>query len=255
VSVVALRLRTLLVGLGERDGDDDAMALASRLAEPGGDVVPVHVHPPHRWARSPAHGLIEAAEGRGAELIVLGSGRTAPDGRLAPSRTALQVLQGAGCPVAVAPRGYREQGPFRHIGIAFDGSDEAEAALRVGYDLAVRDHAAVTLYWTISDGRVAMAGMPAPELDEWTHLQRREAQDALDVAADSAPAGVNPETVLLRGDPGPDIVLVSDGIVDLLVTGSRGLGPFQRALSGSVSEQVLLGASAPVLIVPRTAIR
>jgi nucleotide-binding universal stress UspA family protein len=255
VRTVTAGLHTVIVGLGEREGDDDAMALAVRLVDPdGGAVVPVHVHPPHRWARSPARGLIEAAEERGADLIALGPGRTAPDGRLAPSRTALQVLHGARCPVAVAPRAYRERGPFRHIGIAYDGTDEATAALRAGYGLAARDHAAVTLYWTIRDGRVGTAGMPSLELDKWTQQERRAAQDALDVAADTAPDGVNPETVLLRGDPGRDIIQESDGIVDLLVTGSRGLGPVQRALSGSVSEQLLLGASAPVLIVPRTAV-
>ena len=42
-----------------------------------------------------------------------------------------------------------------------------------------------------------------------------------------------------------------EGIVDLLVTGSRSYGPVQRALLGSVSEALTEGASHPVLVVPR----
>ena len=37
---------------------------------------------------------------------------------------------------------------------------------------------------------------------------------------------------------------------DLLVTGSRSQGPMQRALLGSVSEQLAEGASLPVIIAP-----
>ena len=84
---------------------------------------------------------------------------------------------------------------------------------------------------------------------------RREAQAALDAAAGTAPADVNPRTMLLHGEPGDVIRTACDGIVDLLVTGSRSYGPMQRALLGSVSEALTDGASHPVLVVPRVGIR
>jgi nucleotide-binding universal stress UspA family protein len=47
------------------------------------------------------------------------------------------------------------------------------------------------------------------------------------------------------------IIVAYDGIVDLLVTGSRGYGPLQRALLGSVAEALMEGAPYPVLVLPR----
>src|SRR5215213_5658328 len=59
-------------------------------------------------------------------------------------------------------------------------------------------------------------GQPAPEVDQYAQAQRVRAQEQLDDAADEAPPGVNPRTVLLRGDPAAEIARASDGIVDLL---------------------------------------
>jgi nucleotide-binding universal stress UspA family protein len=56
---------------------------------------------------------------------------------------------------------------------------------------------------------------------------------------------------MLSGEPGPAIVNAVDGIVDLLVCGSRSYGPVQRALLGSVSSTLLEGATHPVLVLPR----
>jgi nucleotide-binding universal stress UspA family protein len=59
--------------------------------------------------------------------------------------------------------------------------------------------------------------------------------------------------VVLYGPPGKVIRDACDGVVDLLVTGSRGYGPMQRALLGSVSEALTDGARYPVLVLPRNA--
>jgi len=247
---------TIVIGLAERDGDDDAMALAIQLVDPeGAELVRCHVDLRHPWVGSPARGLVQRIELREADLVVVGSGRRAAAGRLLPTRTARQLVEHAPCPVAIAPHGYQGSGAFLHIGVAYDGTPEADRALELAYALAARDGAAVTLYWTIPDGRVAYAGMPAPEVDEEEQRTRMHAQDALDDAADRAPAGVNPETILLRGDPATDIGTAADGIVDLLVTGSRAPGPVRRMLGDSISEQLVICATQPVLIVPRASLR
>jgi nucleotide-binding universal stress UspA family protein len=105
------------------------------------------------------------------------------------------------------------------------------------------------------DGRVGVAGLPAPEIDRAWQQERVGAQEQLDAAADLAPAGVDPETVLLRGDPARKIASAADGVLDLLITGSRGQGPVARAFAGSTSQSLLLAATCPVLIVPRAGSR
>jgi nucleotide-binding universal stress UspA family protein len=226
----------------------DAAALAAQLAGAREATRTVELHRRsigHRAARD----LAQEAERDGADLIVLGSRADAPDGRIWPPRTTMQLLREAPCAVAVAPAGYEGAGPFRHLGVAYDGSPEAEAALAAAYGLAERDASAITLYRIMVDGRPSYAGVP--EIDRAWQLERVAAQEQLDAAADLAPAGVNPETVLLRGDPARAIAAAADGVLDLVIAGSRGQGPMARAFAGSTSESLLLSATCPVLIVPR----
>jgi nucleotide-binding universal stress UspA family protein len=135
----------------------------------------------------------------------------------------------------------RETSAFHHVGVAYDGSPEARHALAVAYDIAACHSSAVTLFCAVGEAETDL------------RRARLHAGTALDAAADSAPPGVNPQTVLLRGPAGRVIREACDGVVDLLVTGSRGYGPLQRALAGSVSDALTEGAPHPVLIVPRPA--
>jgi len=280
--------RRVLVGLDGSESAGEALALAQRLVEPDGVLilacVDVHrpFHLPHahgqpaaaevlaaaraevesdvaitcveRDAASAARGLTEIGEEERAEVAVLGSRRPAPEGRVSPGRTALRLLQGGPCAVAVAPAGAHDRDRFRHVGVAYDGSPEAGAALAAAYAIAARDGAAASLFYTIVIPGGAYEGMGAQEVDNAKQAQRLRAQEQLDAAADEAPEGVNPRTVLLHGLAGQEIARACDGVVDLLFTGSRGYGPMHRALAGSVSEALLLAATHPVVVMPRSCI-
>jgi nucleotide-binding universal stress UspA family protein len=205
-----------------------------------------------RAAGSGARGLNELAEEERAELLVLGS-HVGPDGRITPGSTTMRLLQGAPCAIAIAPRGLRERERLHHVGVAYDGSDEARHALALAYALAARDGAAVTIYRAIPRVGSHYAGSVARELDAAVQRQRLDAQGQLDEAADAAPPGVNPRTVLVHAEP-EGVAREAEGIVDLLITGSRGYGPMQRVFMGSASEAILLDATQPVLLVPRTSL-
>jgi nucleotide-binding universal stress UspA family protein len=276
-----MAFRHVIVAFDGSPQGDDALALALRLRDPDqGELTLACVVPGGRWhvgahahrpdavvpgeierlfsdacarvippgirvrrrapiAPSPARGLTELAESEDADLIVIGSSRHAEPGRIRLERTAGRLLQGAPCAVAITPGGLRSIEPIRHVGVAYDGSPEADAALHAGYEIAAASGAAVTLlYAMLTDGFA-----PGDA--------RLRAQSLLDAAADAAPTGVNPATTLLVGQPAQVIREASEGIVDLLVAGSRGYGPMQRALLGSVSEMLVEGAPQPVLVLPR----
>jgi nucleotide-binding universal stress UspA family protein len=203
-------------------------------------------------AASAARGLTEQAEADLADLLVVGSSRHAPLGAVATERTAGRLLHGAPCAVAIAPAGLRGDGPFRHVGVAYDGSPEAHVAVATAYALAARDGAAVTLVRVLPPVPVLNSSGPVEREERNAHLR---AQDDLVALADAAPDGVNPRTVLLRGAPESQIKETCDGVVDLLITGSRGYGPLRSALLGSVSELLVEGAPHPVLVIPRTQAR
>jgi nucleotide-binding universal stress UspA family protein len=185
-------------------------------------------------ASSSARGLTELAESEGADLIVVGPSAHARDGGVATGRTANRLLQGAPCAVAVTPAGFDAE-RFEHVGVAYDASPEADAALAAGYAIAARDGAAVTL----------VSALPA------TSAAREQLDERLAAAAAAAPEGVETGTTVVYGDPVAAIREACDGIVDLMVAGSRGYGPIRRALTGSISAGLVERAPYPVVVMPR----
>ncbi len=87
---------------------------------------------------SAAHALHDLAQAEHAELIVVGSSHTGRMGRVAPGSTGERLLHGAPCAVAIVPDGYavRTERSIRRIGVAYDGSDEATAAVAAAVELA-----------------------------------------------------------------------------------------------------------------------
>jgi nucleotide-binding universal stress UspA family protein len=228
---------------GHQTSAEIALMLAGARAQ-----IPAGIHVKLRTpaASSPARGLTELAEKEDADLVVVASSPRSVPGHIWLERTVGRLLQGAPCAVAVPPAGLRETDPFHHVGIAYDGSVEADGALTTGYEIAAAGGAAVTVMYAVAD--IPSSGTEAERQAIRTRLH---AHGVLDGAADAAPAGVNPRTSLLHGNPGRVIADACDGIVDLLVTGSRGYGPVQRALLGSVAEALMEGATYPVLVLPR----
>ena len=80
---------------------------------------------------SAAHGIHELAEEESAALVVVGSSHRGRVGRVLAGTVGTRLLHGSPCPVAVAPRGLADAGEWRPavIGVAYDGSPEAHAAL------------------------------------------------------------------------------------------------------------------------------
>jgi nucleotide-binding universal stress UspA family protein len=154
-------------------GDDDAVAAMltdARHAMPAG----IRVETRSVAAASPARGITELSESEGADLVVVGSSRRSREGRIELERTAGRLLSGAPCAVAIAPAGARETGAFRHVGIAFDGTPEAHAALAAGYAIAERDHAAVTVFRAIARA-TSVGAMPARVGEQAQRIERRHA--------------------------------------------------------------------------------
>ena len=83
------------------------------------------------------------------------------------------VLQGAPCPAAVAPKGYRGDGP-RTIAVGFDGTNESRVALDVAQRLAADRRAALSVFvvWEDPPTPIAeVAWIESSELREETHTQ------------------------------------------------------------------------------------
>jgi nucleotide-binding universal stress UspA family protein len=279
----------IVVGVDGTGSGRDAVALAARLARAGGEpllvacVYPRDTRPDadgdaakgpaaealaavrellgdltveYRTApsSSPARGLAELAEAEDAAAVVVGSHGRGPFGRVASGGTAERLLHGSGCPVAVAPRGYRrrEGAGLRRIGVAFVDTPDGREAVVHAADLAARSGLPLTLFSVVNVHINWFVPEAARPEEETVPVEvRKEYQEALDRALAGLPAGVLATGELLYGEVVDELSVVGERGVDLLVCGSRGYGPVRRVLLGTVSSGLLRQAAVPVLVVPR----
>ena len=138
---------------------------------------------------------------------------------------------------------------FRSILVAVDGSRPSEIALEQAVDLARSAGARLTLIsvaelprWRVSAFPLAV---PFPNESELV----RHAERVLERAEAAVPEDVPVFTVLRRGSTVREILKRIDaGEHDLVVVGSRGLGPAGSLILGSVSRAVLARSPVPVLV-------
>ena len=206
-------------------------------------------------ATSPARGLAELAEEEEeVEAIVVGSTNRGAVGRVMSGSTAERLLHGTGCPVAVAPRGYRRHGreALRAIGAAFADTPEGHEAVRVAADLAARAGLPLTVYSVVAlHANWFRPEVVQPDASVVPEEVGKAARDALDAALAGLPEDVQSTGELLFGEVVDELSMAADRGVDLLVCGSRGYGPVRRVLLGTVSSALVRQASVPTLVVPR----
>src|SRR3954451_11447142 len=117
---------------------DDAHTTVRRMSGLLGGVDAERVHIAVIAQRSAAQGLHELAAAESAAVVVVGSTHTGRLGRVRPGSTGERLLTGGPCAVAVVPDGFRTQrdAAIQRIGVAYDGSAEAKAALDAGVAMA-----------------------------------------------------------------------------------------------------------------------
>jgi nucleotide-binding universal stress UspA family protein len=214
-------------------------------------------------APSPAAGLHAVLAEERPALVVAGSPLRAPHGRVALGTTTERLLDGAPCPVAIAPRGWTER-PLGAIAVAMLPSPEGSAAL----DLAARlAHAAAVPL------RLVMVLSDSPDADEAAELARALASEqalagvgaepgeeppgaaavlgpALTSAAHDRAPRIDAGADVYVGDP-TDTLVRASARAGLLVLGSRAYGHGAEVHAGGVARSVLSSACCPVILVPR----
>lgn len=204
---------------------------------------------------SAAHGLDDVADQEGAHAIVLGSNRRGALRRLSPGNTGERLLHGAACPVAIAPRGFRERswGEVRSVGVAFLDTPDGREALDAAAALAGRIRAPLKLYCVVPRAAEFSKFAGRDSEEAFANRARRGFQSSLDAAVAALPDALEVTGEVLEGDVVDALASLDDRDVDLLVCGSRGYGPVRRVLLGGVSAQLMRRAAAPVMVVPRSA--
>jgi nucleotide-binding universal stress UspA family protein len=241
----------ILVGTDGRDGGLDAVALACRLLAPDGELLLAHIHHGYpiaakletgeyeraAWAAAHAllarageqtgmqsllahgatsvgRGLDELAERESADLVVIGATRRSPITHMFAGDVTRETLRAARGAVAVAPVGYADRpNPIRSVAVAYDATHESRAAAAVAKALA-----------GALDAR--LSAIQVLELPSYIiYSDRIRADDHAEASA----------------------------TVDLLVMGSRSLGPVAKLLHSSRSQHLAGRANCPLLVMPEVA--
>jgi nucleotide-binding universal stress UspA family protein len=137
---------------------------------------------------------------------------------------------------------------FRSILVALDDSAASVAALDQAIDLARAEGARLTLISVAAPPRWRPAGPFVPPYPTDAQLEV-EAREILDRAEERVPDDVAVATVFRSGLAAKEILKRAEcACHDLIVMGSRGLGPAASLVLGSVSRAVVAQSKIPVLI-------
>ncbi|MDQ2896549.1 MAG: universal stress protein [Actinomycetota bacterium] len=196
-------------------------------------------------AQSCGRGLHELAERDHADLLVVGSSKRGPFGRVLMGDQTRASLNGAPCAVAVAPSGYATSShALTKLGVGYDRSPESKLALAAARELAARHGSAISALSVVSLQRIPVGGGTIPG-DYWPEVVRETSHEQERM---SALDGVHGKAI--DGLPGEELARFGDE-VDLLIIGSRGYGPLGRLVHGSTSNHLARHAHCPLLILPR----
>lgn len=192
---------------------------------------------------SPARGLFELAEGETADLLVVGSSHHSGLGAVLAGSVGRALLQGAPCPVALAPRGYHTQDVdrLRVLGVGFDSSPEADRALDGAIELG-----------QAAEATLRVIGALTPVEGPYDDLSRHGTlQEAVGAAVERCPPELRADGRTRKGAAAAVLRDEADMGIDLLVLGSRGYGPVLRTWLGSVAAELMQVAPCPLIVYPR----
>jgi len=140
---------------------------------------------------------------------------------------------------------------LRKVLIATDGSETAKKAADFGVQIAGLSGAKVCVVYVIDT--TPYYSIPLDEVwskEVYEQLEKMGNEITSDVEKTAKAAGLETESLVLKGDPAERIVSFAEKQnIDMIVVGSLGKGEFERLVIGSVSEKVVRHAKVPVLVV------
>jgi nucleotide-binding universal stress UspA family protein len=144
--------------------------------------------------------------------------------------------------------------PYQTILVPLDGSENSQIALAHAIYLAEQCHAAISLLHVVNLSSV----FALSPYEQSNYVLMKDVQDSLEEigkkvlseAASKIPAVIKTHSSLEFGSPGHIIVETAEKLkADLIVMGSRGLGPVKGLFMGSISNYVTGHSPIPVFIV------
>jgi nucleotide-binding universal stress UspA family protein len=197
-----------------------------------------------------AQTLVEFAEGKHSDLIVVGGARDGFFGGHTIGPVTGALLHSSPIPVALAPRGYGEDpdDAFTAITAAVPTRPGEDNPLPFAITLASAAGLRIRMLSLVSAENLAEASSAR----EVRQLQVTAAEENLALAARALPDAPDIESLVADGmtlESALKKLRWDDG--DLLVVGSSRFAAPRRVFLGSTAARILAGVDVPVVVVPR----
>ncbi|SIS19928.1 universal stress protein [Natronorubrum thiooxidans] len=203
----------------------------------------------------PSKEIVDYADEHAIDAIAIGTSGRGGVTRAVVGSVADKVIRTAPVPVVTTtPKtatAADEETTVDSILLPTDGSDTAETVVQRGFALAAKLDATVHLLSVINNDRAQILSALADADVDIADELREQATDVLDeLAAEAQALDVDVVTTTRNGVPAEGIVDYADTEgIDLIAMGTAGRGGFERALVGSVTDEVVRTAVIPVLTV------
>ncbi|HTZ18979.1 MAG TPA: universal stress protein [Dissulfurispiraceae bacterium] len=195
--------------------------------------------------------IVDVAAARKADLIAMGTHGSKGLKKLIMGSVASKVIRIAPCDVLVAKKPCDCPGNYRSILCSYDGTEYSKKALAKACEIARIEGAGVTALYVIPRYEEMVEFFRSGVIREnLRHDANKIVQGAVDIARKS---GVGINTEIAEGNAPDGIIETAKKIrSDLVVIGTHGWSGINKAIIGSVAEDVIVGAPCPVLIVRQT---
>jgi nucleotide-binding universal stress UspA family protein len=196
------------------------------------------------------------AEETKADLLVLGSARTALKGSLLVGSVSDRLLHSSPVPILLAPQGYEagDHTAFGQLTCAYAGTGRSREALAAACELAVRYNVSLRIATFVPRADTMYppeVGLDAEDMvaAQWAEQACELHEDAVEFA--KARGISNVETVIARGKGWAGALNAIEWHADdLLIFGSSRLGQLARVFLGSTATKIIRHTPVPALVVP-----
>jgi nucleotide-binding universal stress UspA family protein len=203
-------------------------------------------------AGDPFDGILRAAAGVRADLIVMGSHRKQILLDIFIGTTIERVIRNGAFPVLMVNN--EAQRRYEEVLIPMDMSEASAAALRIAESTSLVGERRTTLlhaFWPVAEGRM-FRGVNQTGVDEHVASERQSAMDGLAAFLVANNLGAGGWT--LRIEDGGVMEVISRAVAemrpDLLVMGMHERSGLLRMFIGSVTEEALRSLNIDILVVP-----
>jgi nucleotide-binding universal stress UspA family protein len=214
-------------------------------------------------AHSVSDALVSVAREEQADAVVLGSTHRGRPGRVFMGTTFENIAREATWPIVVAPEGFASTTTeLKKIGVAYDGSDESQAALEWAVGAASEVGAGLRL--------LAVVEPPPPPAETWAGSMPGEAwgdglsladtTNVVDVLRERRQHELEDARATIGSTPVETVTIVGDVLhelrdaaadLDMLVLGSHGRKRLDDLLVGGVARRLAHSCVAPLVLVPK----